>query len=59
MTFTAHGYGVVVRSLRPGRHTVTLEVVGPDFRVLFITVFLDVARGGHSDDGDHGDHGDD
>jgi hypothetical protein len=56
LTFTAHGWAVVVHSLRPGRHTVTLEVVHPDnSRVLFITVFLDVARGGHSGDRDHDD----
>jgi hypothetical protein len=55
LTFTAHGWGVVVHSLRPGRHTVTLEVVTPRFRVLFITITLKVVRGGHSDDRDHGD----
>jgi hypothetical protein len=56
LTFTAHGWAVVVHSLRPGRHTVTLEVVHPDnSRELFITVILKVVRGGHSDDRDHGD----
>jgi hypothetical protein len=56
LTFTAHGWGIVVHSLRPGRHTVTLEVVHPDnSRELFITVILKVVRGGHSDDRDHGD----
>jgi hypothetical protein len=55
LTFTAHGWGVVVHSLRPGRHIVTLEVVTPDFRALFITVILKVVRGDHSDDWDHGD----
>ena len=30
-TFTAHAWGAVVRKRRPGRHTVTLEVVTPDF----------------------------
>ena len=56
LTFTAHGWGVVVHSLRPGRHTVTLEVVHPDnSRELFITIILKVVRGGHSDDRDHGD----
>jgi hypothetical protein len=48
LTFTAHGWGVVVHSLRPGRHIVTLEVVTPEFRVRFITVILKVVR-------DHGD----
>ena len=30
-TFTAHAWGAVVRKLRPGRHTVALEVVTSDF----------------------------
>ena len=56
LTFTAHGWAVVVHSLRPGRNTVTLEVVHPDnSRELFITIILNVVRGGHSDDRDHGD----
>ena len=56
LTFTAHGWGVVVHSLRPGRHIVTLEVVHPDnSRELFITIILKVVRGGHADDRDHGD----
>ncbi len=56
LIFTAHGWGVVVHDLRPGRHTVTLEVVHPDHsRELFITIILRVVRGGHADDRDHGD----
>jgi hypothetical protein len=51
LTFIAHGWGVVVHSLRPGRHTVTLEVMHADnSRELFITVFLKVVPHGHSDD---------
>jgi hypothetical protein len=51
-TFTAHAYGAIVRSLRPGHHTVTVEVVNPDFGppFEFITISLDIVRGGHSDD---------
>ncbi|MDA0169451.1 hypothetical protein OJ998_10170 [Solirubrobacter taibaiensis] len=55
LTFTAHGWGVVVHSLRPGRHTVTLEVVTPEFRGVFITIILKVVPDGHSNHRDHGD----
>jgi hypothetical protein len=58
VTFTAHAWGAVIRKLRPGQHTVTLEVVAPDFGDPFTaTTVLNVVRGGHSHDGDHGDHG--
>ena len=47
-TFTAHAWGAVVRRLRPGRHTVTLEVVNPDFspEPFSFTTVLDVVRSG-------------
>ena len=56
-TFTAHAYGAVIHSLRPGRHTVTLEVVNPDWGDPFVfgTVFLNVVPSGHHGDHDHGD----
>jgi hypothetical protein len=54
-TFTAHAWGAVIRKLRPGQHTVTLEVVAPDFGDPFtFTVVLNVVRGGHSHGGHHG-----
>ena len=44
-------------NLRPGRHTVALEVVTSDFSFT-ATVVLNIVRGGRdSDDEDHGDHG--
>jgi hypothetical protein len=50
-TFTAHAWGAVIRRLRPGRHTVAIEVVAPDFGGTFhVTVVLNVVRGGHPDD---------
>ena len=56
-TFTAHAWGAVIRKLRPGRHTVTFEVVAPDWGDPFTsTVILNVVPG-HSDGGDHADHG--
>jgi hypothetical protein len=54
-TFTAHAWGAVIRRLRPGRHTVALEVVA-DFGTFPVTVALDVARGGHPDDEDADSH---
>jgi hypothetical protein len=57
VTFTAHAWGAVIRNLRPGQHTVTLEVVAPEFGDPFtVTTVLNVVRGGHSHEGDHGDH---
>jgi hypothetical protein len=42
-TITAHAWGAVVRKLRPGLHSVTLEIVNPDFGDPFSsTVFVDV-----------------
>ena len=36
-TFTAHAWGAVIRRLRPGRHTVAIEVVA-DFGTFHVTV---------------------
>jgi hypothetical protein len=47
VTFTAHGWGAVVRRLRPGRHTVTFEVVAPDWgEPTTFTIILNVVRSG-------------
>ena len=52
-TFTAHAWGAVIRGWRPGRHTVSFEVVAPDWGDPFtLTVILNVVPG-HSDRGDH------
>jgi hypothetical protein len=56
-TFTAHAWGAVIRRLRPGRHTVAIELVA-DFGTFHVTVALNVARGGHptGEDADSHDH---
>ena len=54
-TFTAHAWGAVIRRLRPGRHTVAIEVVA-DFGTFHVTVALNVVRGGHPDDEDADSH---
>ena len=47
VTFTAHGWGAVVRRLRPGVHTVTMELVAPDWgEPTTFTVVVDVVRSG-------------
>jgi hypothetical protein len=48
-TFVAHAYAAVVHGLRPGQHTVTVEVVNPDFGDPFTVTaaVLDVTRGQH------------
>ncbi len=47
VTFTAHGWGAVVRRLRPGRHIVTFEVVAPEWgEPTTFTIILDVVRSG-------------
>ncbi len=48
-TFVAHAWAAVVHGLRPGRHTVTVEVVNPDFGdpFTFTAAVLDVVRGQH------------
>jgi hypothetical protein len=45
-TFVAHAYAAVVHGLRPGLHTVTMEVVNPDFGDPFsvTAAVLDVRR---------------
>jgi hypothetical protein len=47
VSFTAHGWGAVVRRLRPGVHTVTMHLVAPDWgEPATFTIVLDVVRGG-------------
>lgn len=46
-TFAAHAWGAVIRSLRPGQHTVTFEVVTVHFGRGTFTIFLNIVRGGH------------
>ena len=47
VSFTAHGWGAVVRRLRPGVHTVTMELVAPDWgEPTTFTVVVDVLRSG-------------
>jgi hypothetical protein len=50
-TFTAHGWGALVRKLRPGQHTITVEVATADEDTTF-TVTVNVVRGHHP----HGGH---
>lgn len=50
-TFTAHGWGALVRKLRPGQHTITWEVETADDDTT-VTVFVNVVRRHHSS-GDH------
>ncbi len=53
LTFTAHAWGAVIRKLRPGQHTVTMEVVAPDFGGTFtFTINLNIVRGGGPSDDD-------
>jgi hypothetical protein len=50
-TFTAHAWAAVLKAPRPGRHTVTVEVVAPDWGgTLTFTTILEVAGGSHPDD---------
>jgi hypothetical protein len=50
LTFTAHAWGAVIKKLRPGQHTVTMEVVAPEWDPdpLIFTINLTVVRGGGS-----------
>jgi hypothetical protein len=50
LTFTAHAWGAVIRKLRPGQHTITIEVVAPEWipDPLIDTINLHVVRGGGS-----------
>ena len=44
-TFTAHAWGAVVEGFRPGRHTVVLQLVAPDWGGTYtFTTILDIAR---------------
>ncbi|MDA0169646.1 hypothetical protein OJ998_11180 [Solirubrobacter taibaiensis] len=44
-TFTAHAWGAVIDGLRPGRHTVAVQLVAPDFGGTFtFTTVLDIVR---------------
>ena len=44
-TFTAHGWGAVVEELRPGRHTVVVQLVAPDWGGTYTsTTILEVTR---------------
>lgn len=56
-TFTAHGWAALVRKLRPGEHTITVEVTDTDGVTTF-TAFIDVVRRGHHHGHHHGHHGD-
>lgn len=49
-TFTAHAWGAVIRSLRPGRHSVTFAVaLGAGYDVRFTsTIVLTIHPAGHS-----------
>jgi hypothetical protein len=55
-TFTTYGWAAVIRHLRPGPHTATLQIVlapgnGEPFTS---TIFLNIVRGGHSNHQDLG-----
>jgi hypothetical protein len=45
-TFTAHARGAVIRRLRPGQHTVTIEVAPDLGGACTFRVFVNVVRGG-------------
>jgi hypothetical protein len=46
-TFTAHGWGAIVRNLRPGRHTIVGSAVFPDGSASF-PHYITVVRAGRS-----------
>jgi hypothetical protein len=50
-TFTAHGWGALVRKLRPGQHTIAVEVTTAE-QVTTFRVTINVV-GGHHPNGDH------
>jgi hypothetical protein len=59
-TFTVHAGGAVIRRLRPGQLTVTIEVAPDLGGACTFRVFVNVVRGGHhSDDEDLGEHDED
>jgi hypothetical protein len=53
--FVAHGWGAFVKKLRPGAHTITLEVTDTELGTTTSTAFINVVRDGH----EHGQHRDD
>ena len=53
VTFTAHAWGAVIRDLRSGRHSVTLDVRFTDGGTFQFTAIVTVARERHT--GDHDD----
>jgi hypothetical protein len=56
-TFTAHAWAAVIQDLGPGRHTVTRQLVAPDWGGTYTSIFtLDIAPGDHpKHDHDHHD----
>jgi hypothetical protein len=54
-TFVAHGWGALVKKLRPGDHTITVEVTDIEGVTSSGTVFIEVVRRGHY----HGNDGHD
>jgi hypothetical protein len=53
--FVAHGWGAFVKKLRPGEHTITVEVTDRELGTTTSTAFINVVRDGH----EHGQHRDD
>jgi hypothetical protein len=49
-TFVAHSWAAVVRHLAPGRHTITVEIVGSEIAGT-ATFTIDVVPCGHGHDG--------
>lgn len=54
-SFVAHGWGALVKKLRPGEHTITVEVTDVELGTTTSTAFINVVRDGH----DHGHDRDD
>jgi hypothetical protein len=59
-TFVAHGWGAIVKKLRPGEHTITVAVTDSDGVTSTGTISLEVIRCGHhqGNDRNHGGYGD-
>jgi hypothetical protein len=49
-TFVAHAWATVVRHLTPGRHTITVEIIGPPEISGTTTITVDVVPCGHGQD---------